>query len=118
MRLLGKAPVNVKIVAESNKNDPLAPLWNPIIRGVQNSRYHAIMETGPIPLRVVAFEAAKMLSPVLGALRLEFRVFHLEPDIFKVILEGLASKALDVLKNERSWLRFAYSANRLREHVS
>ena len=70
VRLYRETPFEIEIVAKPNEGDALSLLWHAVVCCVEHARHDPLIEAFAFTLRVRAFEASKVIAPILVATRL------------------------------------------------
>src|SRR5665213_895887 len=100
MRGWRKTPVFAYVGTETHDNHSFTLLRHAIVRRIDQTKCHAIVQTTILPFGMMALQAVQMLRPILSLRGINLRVSKLEDDIFKILCEGTAEQAPDVFKNE------------------
>src|SRR5690606_30149331 len=114
----GEGPFDIEVRAEADKNHTLAPLRNTIVGGVEYAIYDTIPQPAALARRMVPFQPAKMLRPILAVFPRQFGIAELVNDIRQIGSERLPRQAFHVLEDKS--LRFCLSndADRFGPHVA
>ena len=118
VRWIRKRPFDAQIGAEADYDDAVSFLGHSVIGGVHRAVYDVVVKTLRHTLRVMPFQAAKVIRPIFVRLGHEFGVTQLQRNVFEVFREGFPEKPANVLDEHCLRLQFANGADHLGKHVA
>ncbi len=118
MSLGRKGPLHPQVIPETDNEDPLALLWNPVISGVHEPDEHVVAQRFVMSVSVLSLQAREMIRPGFILSLNHLRVGELETNVLQILGEGLARQTLHILDEHGSRPKFPHRPHHLGKHVA